>query len=146
MNTALRRTRRIALVARLLCAAIVAACGSPLGSQPASAPKNIFGLYSAPRNSGSVRVTPGGQGKVGLALKLYYANGHTCQLNKQGEWQGDHVLVAADGLDENEPCKLEASFPKGRILLKDPGQRCAQVYCGSRGKLDGVSLPKRNSP
>lgn len=106
------------------------------------APNNIFGLYG--RSGGDfIRVTPGENGKVGLALKLYFANGQTCQLDKEGDWQDGHVVVNTDGLNASEPCKLEASFAKGNVLLKDEGQRCARVYCGSRGKLDSVSLRKR---
>jgi hypothetical protein len=110
------------------------------GQEP---PKTIFALYKAGRDT--IRVTPGADGKVALALKLHYANGHTCALDKEGEWQGDHLVVVAEGITENEPCKLEASFPSGRIVLKDEGQRCARVYCGTRGKLDAVSVPKTSS-
>ena len=131
---------------RHACVLIGAACSFPLHSLPASQspPKSIFGRYGAPAGgSDSILVTPGRQQQVGVAIKLYYANGHTCALDKAGEWRSDHILMVADGLNENEPCKLEAYFPKGRILLKDEGQRCAQVYCGTRGKLDAVILIKR---
>ena len=147
------RLRRWALGARTLCLLIVAAGCLPLASlQPSeSAPKRIFGLYGPPgqsRNAAgldSIRVTPGEKGQVGVAIKLYYDKGHTCALDKVGTWESDHVLLTADGLNENEPCKLEAYFPEGRILLADKGQRCAQVYCGTRGKLDAVSLAKTRS-
>ena|SRR5690349_19641363 len=112
------------------------------GQSPA--PRTIFGLYGSGRTGRDfVRVMARENGKIGLNLKLYYANGQTCALNKEGEWIGDHLVVAAEGLKENEPCKLEVFFPKGRILFKDEGQRCAQVYCGSRGKLDEVTLPRK---
>ena len=128
----------------------LAACFLPVAAQepsPRLPPPSIFGIYgpaSKTRRTGrdSIRVTARAQGKVNLALKLYYANGHTCQLDKQGEWQGDRLLVIADGLDPNQSCKLEASFAPGRIHLSDEGQRCAQVYCGTRGKLDGVVMSK----
>jgi hypothetical protein len=111
-----------------------------------SAPKRIFGLYG-PAGSGrdSIRVIPGSKGQVSVAIKLYYDNGHTCQLDRSGAWTGDHVTVTADGLNPNEPCQLNAYFPQGRILLKDEGLRCAPVYCGTRGKLDAVSLIRKRS-
>ena len=127
------------LGAKILCGLIVSA----LWSAAESAPKMIYGVYAPRSGEDFIRITPRDNGKAGLALKLYYANGHTCQLDKEGEWRGDHLLVVADGLNENEPCKLEVFFSKGQALLKDPGGRCARVYCGSRGKLDDVSLPKR---
>jgi hypothetical protein len=37
---------------------------------------------------------------------------------------------------------LNVFFDKGRVRLRDEGYRCAPVYCGTRGKLDDVSLPK----
>lgn len=132
-------------------AIVAAACFSIVQSQPRAvehAPESIFGLYAPPsaRTAGqdNIRITRRRDGTIDVALKLYYANGHTCQLNKPGEWLGDHVLISAEGLDQNQPCKLEASFSKGHVLLKDDGLRCAPVYCGTRGKLDGVSLPKRH--
>jgi hypothetical protein len=143
---------RLAFGARILCGLVITACWSPIATQlPAgeAPPESIFGLYAPAGKTGigsdAIRVTPRPNGKAGLTLKLYYANGHTCELEHEGEWLGDHLLVTAEGLRENEFCKLEAYFPKGRILLKDQGQRCAQVYCGTRGKLDGVTLPKRRS-
>jgi hypothetical protein len=90
----------------------------------------------------SIQVTEKANGKIGVDLKLYYANGHTCRLKKDGEWQEDHVAVVADGLDRNRSCKLNAFFDKDRVLLKDEGLQCAPVYCGTRGTLDNVSLPK----
>ena len=47
-------------------------------------------------------------GKAAFNLKLYYANGHTCALNKEGKWRDDHLLIAADGLTENEPAGSRA--------------------------------------
>jgi hypothetical protein len=136
-----------------LCLLVGCAWCLPLASlqPPESAPKRIFGLYGPSgksQNAGGrdlIRVSRGQSGQIGVAIKLYYANGHTCELNKAGKWDTDHVLLTADGLNEIEPCKLEAYFPKGGILLKDEGQRCARVYCGTRGKLDAVSLTKKRS-
>jgi hypothetical protein len=72
---------------RLLSGVICTACWFPLTSQP----QVIFGVYGSPRSGqDAIRVTRKGNGKVGLTLKLYYANGHTCQLNKDGEWHSDH--------------------------------------------------------
>jgi hypothetical protein len=115
--------------------------------QTKTPPKSIFGVYGpgqkrAGRGRDLIRIKARESGKVNVALKLYYANGHTCQLDLDGEWQGDHVSIAADGLDQNQGCKLEASFSQGRIHLSDQGQRCAKVYCGTRGKLDGLVLSK----
>jgi hypothetical protein len=84
-------------------------------------------------------------GRIGVAIKLDYANGHTCRLNAEGGWSGDHVAIVAEGLDSNSPCRLNLFFSQGGILLKDDGLRCAPVYCGTRGKLDDVSLPKLDS-
>ena len=122
----------------------LAICISGISQEAKLPPKSIFGIYRRPGRD-SIRITSGDRGKVNLALKLYYANGHTCELDKPGEWKGDRILVVADGLDPNQSCKLEASFPPGRIHLSDEGQRCAQVYCGTRGKLDGVVLSKRRA-
>jgi hypothetical protein len=105
--------------------------------------KSVFGVYGeAKAGHDYVRVTEKPDEKVGVSLKLYYANGHTCQLNKDGEWSGDHVAIVADGLDQSRPCRLNLFFENRHVVLKDEGFQCAPVYCGTRGKLDNASLPK----
>ena len=120
---------------------VVAVCMSGIAQEGKLPPKSIMGVYRGV-GRGSIRITPGDQGKINFALKLRYANGHTCEMDKPGEWKGERLVVLADGLDPNQSCKLEARFQPGRIQLTDEGQRCAQVYCGTRGKLDGVVLSK----
>lgn len=128
------------------CGIVAAASTLPVSGQGPAPLKSIFGTYGQPvpgRNS--IQITERANGKIGVELKLYYANGHTCKLSKDGEWHQDHVAVVADGIDQSRPCSLNAFFSKDRILLKDDGLQCAPVYCGTRGKLDGVSLPKVNA-
>src|SRR2546425_12410607 len=121
------------MTTRFLSGLITAACWFLVAGQPPAPPKTIFGLYGKTGRD-SIRVTPAAQGKVALRLKLYYANGHTCALDKEGEWHGDHLRVLAEGLTENEPCTIEASFSRGRILLKDEGQPSAPAYLVTPGK------------
>jgi hypothetical protein len=131
----------------LLGAAISAVVPFPAASQmPARPPQSIFGTYGQP-SAGHDSIRIGGQanGKIGVAIRLYFSNGHTCQMNKDGEWRDDHIAVIAEGLDASRPCSLNAFFDKGRVLLKDMGYQCAPVYCGTRGKLDNVSLPKTSA-
>jgi hypothetical protein len=125
-------------------AVIVAVSSLPVASQAPTRPlKSIFGIYGQPAaGRDSIQVREKANGKIGVDLKLFYANGHTCKLNKDGEWHEDHVAVVADGLDPNRPCRLNGFFDKDHILLKDDGLQCAPVYCGARGTLDNVSLPK----
>jgi len=105
--------------------------------------KSVFGVYGQPTSGhASIRVTEESNGRIAVNLKLYYANGHTCQMNTDGKWSQDHVAVIAEGLDANRPCKLNLFFESRRVLLKDDGLQCAPVYCGTRGKLDNVRLPK----
>jgi hypothetical protein len=82
-------------------------------------------------------------GKVGVAIRLVYAAGQSCQLEETGVWRDHKVIVKADGLTENEPCVLELTFQGAQVRLKDAGLRCSKVFCGTRGTLDAVSLPKR---
>ena len=117
---------------------LLATSHSPGGPLP-----SIFGVYGQlTPGRDSVRITRRPNGKIGVAIKLYYASGHTCTLSRDGDWREDHVEMVAEGLDVNQPCKLSAFFERGYVLLKDDGLRCAPVYCGTRGKFDGVSLPK----
>lgn len=122
-------------------AGLAACCAAALaGEQPP--PKAILGLYRAGTRD-YVRISAGEGNTVHLSLKLYFSHGHTCRLDRDGQWRADHVLIVAAGIEPDEPCRLQASFANGRIRLRDEGQQCARVYCGTRGKLDGVSLPKQ---
>lgn len=110
---------------------------------PARPVNSIFGLYGqTTRGHDSIHVTEKADDRIGVSLKFYFANGHTCQLNKDGKWSQDHVAIVAEGLDANRPCRLNLFFENHRVLLKDEGFQCAPVYCGTRGKLDDASLPK----
>jgi hypothetical protein len=105
--------------------------------------KSVFGIYGQPAAGHDfVRITEKANNRIGVNLKLYYSNGHTCQLNKDGKWSDDHVAIIAEALNANQPCRLNLFFENHRVLLKDDGLQCAPVYCGTRGKLDDTSLPK----
>jgi hypothetical protein len=110
-------------------------------SPAAAIPNNIFGIYGLSHDV--VRVTRGNAGRIRVVLRLYFSHGHTCSLDREGDWQSDHVLIVADGLDPNQACRLQVFFSNGKITLKDEGQRCAPVYCGTRGKLDATELRRR---
>jgi hypothetical protein len=109
-------------------------------------PRNIFGAYGqSSRGRDSIRVGEKADGKISVAIRLYFANGHRCNLNGDGEWRGDHVALVAEGLTPARPCRLNVFFEKGRAVLKDEGLQCAPVYCGTRGEFDNVSLAKSNA-
>ncbi|MGA3028607.1 MAG: hypothetical protein ABSF98_28005 [Bryobacteraceae bacterium] len=121
-------------------------------------PPAIFGTWVGPNTNCSsasghpcpdtapdaIRVTRQKGNKVGIAVKLHFENGQTCQLDKTGEWLHDHVVVRAGGINPGEQCELKAMFQGGGVQLSDEGQRCSRVYCGTRGTFDGVSLPRRS--
>ncbi|HEY7336986.1 MAG TPA: hypothetical protein VH639_18985 [Bryobacteraceae bacterium] len=114
------------------------------GAQTAARPpRSIFGTYGqSSRGRDSIRVAGKAGGKISVAIRLYFANGHRCNLSADGDWRDDHVAIVAEGLTPARPCRLNVFFDKGRALLKDEGLQCAPVYCGTRGELDNVSLSK----
>ena len=128
----------------ITCGVVGALSSLPLVSQGLPRPsKSVFGVYGQPvAGHDAIGVTENANGHIAVNLKLYYSNGHTCRLNKEGQWTGDHVAIVADGLDTNRPCRLNLFFKNQHVLLKDDGFQCAPVYCGTRGKLDDVNLPK----
>jgi hypothetical protein len=134
------------MVARfgIFCGVIAVMSSLPVVSQRLTRPaKSIFGVYGRPTpGQDSIQVAKKSNDRIGVNLKLYYSNGHICQLNKDGRWNGDHVAIVAEGLDPNRPCRLNLFFENNRVLLKDEGFQCAPVYCGTRGKLDDANLPK----
>jgi hypothetical protein len=140
----MRNHARVATRAGILCSVISALSSAPVVSQVPTRPlQSIFGVYGRlTAGQDYIRVSEKANGRISVALKLHYSMGHTCQLNNDGEWREDHVSIVADGIDANRQCKLSLFFENDRVLLKDEGLQCAPVYCGARGKLDNVSLPK----
>jgi hypothetical protein len=126
------------------CAVIGAVGLLPLVTQGFTGPlKSVFGIYGRPTPGHDfVRVTGKANDRIGVSLKLYYSDGHTCQMNQEGKWSEDHVAIVAAGLNANLPCRLDIFFENDRVVLKDRGLGCAPVFCGTRGKLDDTSLPK----
>ena len=125
----------------------MAALLAALSAQPAAAPSQIYGTYVGTQAGGtaagdSLKILRREGRTIGISLILHFGAGQLCRMRNDGEWQGDRLVVTAEGLHENRPCRLEATFASGRVMLKDEGQRCAQVYCGTRGKIDGVTLVK----
>ncbi|MGB6941748.1 MAG: hypothetical protein WBE37_05100 [Bryobacteraceae bacterium] len=105
--------------------------------------RSIFGVYGQPTaGHDSIRIAKAANRQIAVNIKLYYANGHTCQLTADGQWMRDHIGIVAQGLDANHPCRLNLFFEDHRVRLRDEGLQCAPVYCGTRGKLDDASLPK----
>ena len=109
----------------------------------AAAPASIFGTYSKPGTPDSIELKSAAAGKVDVAIRLVYAAGQSCQLEQTGIWTDHKLIVKADGLTEDEPCVLELTFHGAQVRLKDAGLRCSKIFCGTRGTLDEVSLPKR---
>jgi len=139
--------RRV-MVHSAICCILVGDPGSLLlkSEESARTPKSVFGIYGQPGSGhDSIQVIQQADGRVGMNLKLYYSSGHTCQMNTHGKWNEDHLAIVAEGLDPNRPCRLNLYFQNRRVSLKDEGLQCAPVYCGTRGKLDGISLPKFDS-
>lgn len=105
--------------------------------------RSVFGVYGNPAaGHDSVRIAEAANHRIAVKIKLYYSNGHTCQLSADGPWIADHVGIVAQGLDADHPCRLNLFFENHRVRLQDEGLQCAPVYCGTRGKLDEASLPK----
>ncbi|HUE03296.1 MAG TPA: hypothetical protein VMR62_27280 [Bryobacteraceae bacterium] len=140
----MRSHARLAGRAGILCGVIGALSSAPVFSQAPTRPlHSIFGVYGRlAAGQDSIRIGEKPNGRISVVLRLYYSMGHTCQVNHDGEWRKDHVAVVADGLDANRQCKLNLFFENGGVRLQDEGLQCAPVYCGSRGKLDNVNLPK----
>ena len=111
----------------------------------AGAPSSVFGTYAKPGAADRIELKPAAPGKVGVTIRLVYDAGQSCQLAETGVWKDNKVVVEAGGLTDDEPCVLEMTFHGRQVRLKDAGLRCSKVFCGTRGTLDEVSLPKRGT-
>ena len=56
---------------------------------------------------------------------------------------GDTLVLQADGLDPSKPCELTLTLDNEVVALRDQDGRCRDVYCGTRGNLDGSRFRKR---
>jgi hypothetical protein len=116
----------------------------------AEAPVAIFGKYvrTCPAQkpcrptADSLQLTTKSENRVGVAIRLIYAAGHSCQIEGIGSWKDDRVAIEAEGLEDNKPCRLEIAFQAGIATIRDVGRRCTPVYCGTRGTFQGVTFQK----
>lgn len=96
---------------------------------------------SAGHSADWVHVVPTANDGVWVEVSLLFHNGHTCQLQGDGEWKSNHVLIQKY---DAEACDLKIHFRAGKAVLSDDG-RCRAMSCGARGAYDGIALPKRGS-
>lgn len=127
-----------AFALRLLCVVLIGA-GYGLAEDP---PPAIYGTYRKPGDTLKIFRK---DGKTVISVHLSYANGHSCNLDGTGEWKDSKLLITAEGTSREE-CRLELSFEGGAVVFKDPDFGCTRYYCGTRGTLEPVRLPKAAAP
>lgn len=76
-------------------------------------------------------------------VKIAFDKGHICALEGGAGWSDDHFTLRADGLDPEKPCQLVLRVNGSALTLEDVGGLCREVYCGTRGILDGARFKKR---
>ena len=113
-------------------------CCSAVAQGP---PDSVYGVYTK-HTGDSVRVGKLADGKVSVSCRLIFGAGQTCELEGQADWKDNLLTLRADGLEDSKPCALELRFAGGKVTLKDTGNNCRPVYCGSRGTFEGVVLAK----
>jgi hypothetical protein len=93
----MRSYSSIARSVRIVCGILGVVGSHPVASQTPSPPKTIFGVYGQPTaGQDSIQITRGVHEKIGVALKLYFSSGHSCQLKQAGEWRGEAVGGVAE--------------------------------------------------
>lgn len=125
---------------------------------PETPPEQIFGIYAdrvevCLSNSGCqgqtlnyVLVAPRPNRGVGVQIGLAFSAGHSCELEQNGEWESDRIVVRMFYQDQGEKeCRLELFFKGNNIILNDVGDRCRLFTCGARGSYTGMELPRRGS-
>ncbi len=79
-----------------------------------------------------------------VALALAFEAGQSCSIQGGATRKaGDTLVLQAEGLDPDKPCELALTFDNGVVTLRDEGGRCRDVYCGTRGSLDGSRFGRR---
>jgi hypothetical protein len=115
-------------------------------------PQSIFGVY-ANRTvvcfSGETpcegpvldyaMVIPTADKQARVDVDLNYSNGHSCHFEAGASWE-DNGLTAIGDSD----CKLRFRFNRNKLTIEDPDGNC-RSYCGARGTLNDVTLPKRGA-
>jgi hypothetical protein len=136
-------------------------CALVLGISPhlcaAKPPPSVFGDYAGigcPANgtpdgclpttaTDRVRILRGKGGRdATVIIKIVFAEGHTCTLEGSADWSDGAFTLRADGLDPNKPCQLVLHISRSVLTLEDSGGLCRDVYCGTRGALDGARFKK----
>ena len=128
----------------VLSTVLLGSCGA------ADPPAAIYGNYSltCPKSdpckpsADAMKLTSKPDGKIGVDIRLIYAAGHSCHIDGDGQWTDNKIVLEAPGLDEKKPCRLEITMQNGKAALEDVDNRCAPVYCGTRGTFHDVSFTK----
>lgn len=136
-------------------------CAIVLGISPhlcaAKPPPNVFGDYAGigcpaggkpdgclpTKSTDHVLILRGKDGKdAKVSIKIVFAKGHMCTLEGSADWSDGSFTLHADGLDPNKPCQLVLHISRSVLTLEDSGGLCRDVYCGTRGALDGARFKK----
>jgi hypothetical protein len=78
-----------------------------------------------------------------VALAIAFEAGQSCSMQGATRKAGDTLVLQADGLDPSKPCELTLTLDNEVVALRDQDERCRDVYCGTRGSLDGSRFRKR---
>jgi hypothetical protein len=81
--------------------------------------------------------------QVRVIADLYFANGHSCDLNAIGTWDGQKVIVEVVVPDRPKPnvCRIEFFFESDLLQTSSDSPAC-QAFCGSRGGFNDIELKK----
>jgi len=114
---------------------------SGAGDCPPYDPKaeNCFDTSSTDR----IDIKPSKDADARVNIRMIFDVGHTCNLDEDMFWSGDHLLFAKEHIDHpGEPYLLQLWFKDGTLTMKDIGGRTRRTYCGTRGTLDGGHFRK----
>lgn len=133
------------------------------GLKAAEVPESVLGVYKGSgcassgkegekvnrcvpaRKTDRVTISREKDGTIKLQARIVFDHGHTCSAEGPATWSENDqsIVLTADGLAPEKPCKLSA-HPDGKILtLEDVGGFCRDVYCGVGGTFDGLTFKRK---
>ena len=130
-----------------LCMALLSLAGASPASGPAT---GVYAGAGCPKNADSCTPTTTRDrleivrkdDRLVVSLRVFFDQGHRCELQGLGVAEGDKLLVSAQVPDSLLGCTLQMDLRGDRIDVHDPQMQCLELFCGTRGVLDGLRFKK----
>lgn len=89
----------------------------------------------------SIYISPAGRERAWVLVSLWFFNGHSCSFSGAAKLDGEVWRAVHVESDNELSCTLE--LHRTASGLRTEASEDCRLYCGARGSLQGIELPRR---